>query len=207
MIIIGSTQLTFTRDTGTFHCPNCDQTRSYRHRHQREFLTVYFIPLIPLQKLGEFLECQTCRQTFAPEIAQMTAEQVRASQRRGVMEKIRRVLVVIVAVDEQVTDEELAEVSEFARQHDLPEVSGEQVLREASTARRSGMDPRQYIAHVAGQLSESDRDLLVEHAFLAATAGGELSPARESLLKELPEATGIEPWRFREIIDRAAGST
>ena len=64
MIIIGSMELKFTKSTGTFCCPQCEQERTYRLRTRREFLTVYFIPLIPLQSLGEFLECTTCRGTF-----------------------------------------------------------------------------------------------------------------------------------------------
>ena len=80
MIIIGSIELKFTKGTGTFACPTCEQERTYRHRTRREFLTLYFIPLIPLQSLGEFLECTTCRGSFPVELSEMTVEQLRAAQ-------------------------------------------------------------------------------------------------------------------------------
>jgi uncharacterized tellurite resistance protein B-like protein len=204
MIIIGSTQLTFTKKDGTFHCPDCDQNSAYRQRYKREFLTVYFIPLIPLQKLEEFVECSTCKHTFEPHIATMTAEEIRASRRRGHTEMIRRALVVIVGADNQVTENELQAVQDFALQNDLADVTIEQILHEAASVRQSGMDALQYISHVATQLPEEDKDRLVYHAFLAATADGELSDTRQGILAKLPEAIGVPQDRFREIVANAA---
>ncbi len=205
MIIIGTTQLTYTKSKGDFHCPSCQQQCSFRHRRKREFLTLYFIPLIPLQLTAEFLECSTCRRTFDTQLANLTADQIRAMQRNATIEMIRRVLVIIVAADEDVTVAELSAVREFTQQQDQPDISAEQLLREAAAVRQGNMDLLAYISHVAQQLSEADKELLVRHAFLAATAGGDLSAARQDLLKELPQAVGIPESRFREIIGQAAG--
>jgi hypothetical protein len=200
MIIIGSTQLTFTTDTGTFRCPNCNELSTYRRRKKREFLTIYFIPLIPLQTVGEYIECAACREALEPAVLEMTADAFRASRRRGTFEMIRRVLVVVVAADDRVTEDELDAVRDFAGEHDLPDISREQILQEAAGVRLSQMDQLQYIAHVANQLSDEDKDLLVVQAFLAATAGGELSETRQSLLKDLPGAIGVPEERFRTLI-------
>lgn len=204
MIIIGSTNLTYTKSNGQFHCPQCNEQRPFRHRRKREFLTVYFIPLIPLQLVNEFLECSSCRGAFDKELADMTAEQIRSSQQREAAEMIRHVLVVIVAADDEVTDEELATVCDFARQNHQPEMTTEQILQEAATVRQFNMDQLQYIAYVAEKLSPEHIEILVRHAFLAATAGGQLSAARQELLKNLPHAVGIPESRFREIIVYAA---
>ena len=203
MIIIGSTQLTFTTDTGDFQCPNCDESTSYRRRKKREFLTVYFIPLIPLQTVGDYVECDACGAQLEPEVLEMSADGFRASRRRGIFEVIRRALVVIVAADDRVTTEELDAVRDFALQHELPDICREQVLEEAASARLSGVDELQYIALVAGQLSDEDKELLVVHAFFAATAGGELSDARQHLLANLPDAIGVPEDRFRALIAAA----
>ncbi len=197
---IGTTELTLTRGTGTFHCPNCDQMSPYRHRNKRMFLTIYFVPLIPLKLVEEFIECSTCKQTFEPDILEMTADEIRASKRRMTAEIIRRVLVVIVAADDQVTEDELAVVQRFAQQNDLPNVSAEQMLRESAAVREAEMDWIYYIRQIAQSLAEEDKDQLVFHAFLAATAGGDLSDARQALLKTLPEAIGVTEDRFRQVV-------
>jgi hypothetical protein len=52
--------------TGTFHCPNCGGDREYEHRTARRFFTLFFIPVIPLNKVGEAVRCKTCRTRFDP---------------------------------------------------------------------------------------------------------------------------------------------
>lgn len=200
MIIIGSIELKFTKGTGTFGCPTCEQERTYRHRTRRQFLTIYFIPLIPLQSLGEFIECTTCRGTFPVELSGMTVEQLRAHKRQQASERIRRVLVVLIAADDVVTDEELEAVRDFAAKHEQPEITREQILCEAASVRKAQLDPVAYIRGVALLLSQEDKELLVYHAFLAATAAGGLSEIRQDLLTQLPDAVGVPEMRFRELV-------
>ena len=202
--MIGTMDLTYTKKRGSFYCPNCTTQRDYAHKITRQFLTVYFIPLIPLQMQTEFLLCATCKQQFELSVADMDAEQIKQLQREAIFELIRRVLVVIVAADNMVTDEELETVRDFARRYQQADVTPEQLLREAAMVRDSGMDTVAYIRHIAGQLSGEDKVLLVEYAFLAATAGGELTESRQDLLKQMPAAIGMSEPDFREIIVRAA---
>ncbi len=203
MIVIGTIELKFTKGSGTFCCPQCDQERTYRQRTRRLFLTVYFIPLIPLQTLGEFIECTTCHGTFPVESAALTADQLHARKRQVAGELIRRALVAIVAADNVVTDEELEVVCDFARRHEQPHITREQLLHEAAAIRHAEFDALGYLRHVAPQLSELDQEALVYHAFLAATAAGDLSPTRQTLLAHLPAAIGMPEARFREIVSRA----
>jgi hypothetical protein len=53
---------------GFFHCPHCGGDRRYRRRTGRYFFTVFFIPVIPLKKVGEQVQCTTCRTRFAADV-------------------------------------------------------------------------------------------------------------------------------------------
>jgi len=68
MIIWGSKARLKTIGTGQFFCPTCRQTRRYEHKQAKRYFTLYFVPLFPMGDLGEFVECQTCRVTFKPEV-------------------------------------------------------------------------------------------------------------------------------------------
>ncbi len=52
--------------TGQFHCPHCGGDREYEHRTARRFFTLFFMPVIPLDKVGEVVRCKTCRTRFDP---------------------------------------------------------------------------------------------------------------------------------------------
>ncbi|MEV5571411.1 hypothetical protein AB0L06_15285 [Spirillospora sp. NPDC052269] len=50
---------------GTFHCPRCGGDRAYRRRAARRWITLFFLPVVPLRRLGEVVECRVCRTRFA----------------------------------------------------------------------------------------------------------------------------------------------
>jgi len=64
---------------GTFHCQRCGGDRPYRHRTGRRWIHLFFIPVIPLDKAGEFIQCAQCGTRYAagvlalPTTAQMQA--------------------------------------------------------------------------------------------------------------------------------------
>ena len=80
MLIIWGIRVFFrTTGQGLFHCPRCGGDRRYRRRAGRRFLTLFFIPVVPLTRAGEHVQCTTCRARYhigalrAPTAAQMQA--------------------------------------------------------------------------------------------------------------------------------------
>lgn len=69
MIIIWGTR-TRKKDvsSGQFYCPRCGTERYYTHKRVVKYFTLFFIPLIPLNTVGEYVECQGCHQAFKPEV-------------------------------------------------------------------------------------------------------------------------------------------
>jgi len=45
---------------GMFHCQRCGGDREYRHRAGRRWFTLFFIPVIPLNHVGEHVQCTIC---------------------------------------------------------------------------------------------------------------------------------------------------
>lgn len=68
MIVFGTSNKMKTVGSGQFHCPNCRTMRAYERKQAKRYFSLYFIPLIPMGDLGEFVECQTCHLTFRPEV-------------------------------------------------------------------------------------------------------------------------------------------
>ena len=55
-IIFGTRGVTSKKDRGQFQCPQCGSGCEYVHKSVRRFFTLYFIPVIPLDHLGEIAE-------------------------------------------------------------------------------------------------------------------------------------------------------
>ena len=62
---------------GQFFCPQCAGPRSYKHKKVTTFFTLYFIPLIPLGRKGDYVECQSCKNTFVQRVLELEVEESR----------------------------------------------------------------------------------------------------------------------------------
>src|ERR1700758_2857123 len=71
LIIWGLRVIYRTLGRGVFFCRRCGGDREYRHRAGRRFVTVFFIPVIPLMKTGEHVQCLTCKTRYVTEVLQL----------------------------------------------------------------------------------------------------------------------------------------
>ena len=79
LLIFGIKVRLSTVEDGDFFCPHCGGDRRFARRRARRWFTLFFIPLIPLNVVGELIECATCRTRFdegvlhVPTTASMTS--------------------------------------------------------------------------------------------------------------------------------------
>ncbi len=66
MIIFGTRPKTKTVGSGRFYCPQCRAERLYERKEAKPYFTLYFIPIFPIGRGGEYVECQTCGAAFEP---------------------------------------------------------------------------------------------------------------------------------------------
>jgi len=80
LIILGLRVFYRTIAQGTFHCRRCGGDRPYRHRAGRRWFTVFLVPLIPLNSVGDHVQCLTCRARYVTEaLSQPTTAQMQAA--------------------------------------------------------------------------------------------------------------------------------
>ncbi len=58
---------------GEFWCPNCRARRPYQLKEIRRVGTVYFVPILPMDKQGEFVECEVCGEAFKTRVLSRTS--------------------------------------------------------------------------------------------------------------------------------------
>jgi len=69
---------------GTFYCRRCGGDRPYRHRAGRRWFTLFFLPVIPLNSVGEHVQCATCRTRYVTDALSLpTAAQMQAALPTG----------------------------------------------------------------------------------------------------------------------------
>ena len=84
LIILGFQNFYRTLRKGIFYCRKCGGDRPYRHRTGRRFCTVFFIPVVPLNRAGAHVQCLTCKTRYVPDVLSLpTAAQMEAALPAG----------------------------------------------------------------------------------------------------------------------------
>ncbi len=68
MIIFGTKGITSVQSKGTYHCPACGTGAGYQYKTVTRFFTLFFVPVIPMGKVADFILCERCGGTFKPEV-------------------------------------------------------------------------------------------------------------------------------------------
>lgn len=63
-IIFGTRGIAMKSMSGHFHCAYCGSNVPFHQKNVRRFFTLFFIPLIPLDTITSYVECQRCRGQF-----------------------------------------------------------------------------------------------------------------------------------------------
>jgi len=204
LIIFGTRGVTSTVASGTFYCPSCDESRSYVHKRVRRFFTLYFIPLIPLDTIGEYVECQHCRDTYKPAVLQLPPASARGAMEAEFHAAVKRVMVLMMLADGKIDDEEIETIRLVYGKLAKAEISKEDVQREVEASRADGRGLRPYLASVVGSLNDAGKELVVKAAFFVASADGHVSEEETTLLAELAAALEMSPTHFKGVIDKLA---
>jgi hypothetical protein len=93
LIIFGLRVFYRTLAQGVFHCRRCGGDRQYRLRSGRRWFTLFFLPVIPLNRVGEHVQCRTCRTRYVPDVlSQPTTAQMQAALPAGMRAAVAAML-------------------------------------------------------------------------------------------------------------------
>lgn len=204
MILIGTMNLTRTRGRGDFYCPTCNASKTYRLRARRPFLTLYFIPTVPIGAAETFVHCDGCRSSWDETVLHMdqaTHEQVREDQFRD--EAIRSA-VLMTLLDDKITESEIQSLQSIADDLFDRRLDREELGRLSSIARQSGIHASNYVLSVSKRWTMPQRMLALQGIFLASTAGDEeLSPKKLATLKTMQHLLELSDAEYQAAIDDA----
>jgi tellurite resistance protein len=204
LIIFGTRGVTSTVTSGLFNCPGCSGKRHYEHKRVRRFFTLYFIPIIPLDTIGEYIECLHCRDTYKPEVLEFDPVKSERSMEAEFHTAVKRVMVLMMLADGVVEEEEVETIRLIYGKLANRELSKEDVDTEVAASKADGRGLRQYLSSVVGSLNDSGKEVVVKAAYFVAAADGNVSTEETNLLAELAGALEMSPSHFKTVIDKLA---
>jgi len=204
MIIFGTRGVTLKTGSGEFTCPQCNSQQPYNWRTVRRFFTLYFIPVIPMDKLGEYVECQNCKGTFRPDVLQYDPQAERNKARAEFADHIKRVSILTALADGDLEDSEEEAIRDVYQGLSGQTIDTATLQREISQARQAQATPAAYAKRMAETLNEHGKEVVVKAALRVAMADGPLNVQEEQALDDLAAGLNMTQAHYRGIMAEMA---
>lgn len=204
LVIFGTRGIPSTRSEGEFHCPVCHGPCGYEQKQVRKFFTLYFLPVVPLNPVGEYVECQECRGTFPSEVLDLSPEAA-VEEFEAVFERaVLRLLVEMALADQYMTPREFEGVGRLYRQLTGRGIEEETVAREVERAQVDDRDVHEFLRDVAYQLNDEGKEQVLEAALAVAAADGRLRDEEKQMVESFGEALEMTPNHVRGVLASAS---
>jgi len=191
MIIFGTRGITTTPERGTFNCPQCTSPQPYNFKRVRRFFTLYFIPVIPLDKLGEYIECPSCQGTYDVEILNYDPSQEGLQIEAFFFIAVKQVMIAMLLADGIIDDSEVKMLQSVYLDLTGTEIPEEELREEIAVIQASGSSALQLIQELAPQLNDPGKETVMRAAYAIANADGRIDDTESTLLAEIGDGLGF----------------
>ena len=205
LIIFGTRGVTYSAAQGQFHCPECGTQRPYNHKRVRRFFTLYFIPLIPLDLLGEYIECGACEGTYKESVLSFDPSKAEAREEARFREAIKRTMVMMMLADGAVDESEVQTIRDIFGKIAGRPIERAEVEQEIQAAKSDRRGIEEYLGGVLGMLNEKGKELVVKAAFFVAAADGKFEDSEKEMLGRIAKALQMTSAHFQGIVQELIG--
>jgi hypothetical protein len=180
--------------TGMFCCPSCGVDRTYSHKQLKRWFTAFFIPLIPLKVLGEFVECTTCNAKFKPTVLSLPTTE---SLQKNLLLAMRGAVITVLGASPTPAEmhEALSVLSAFA---DM-EWHEDDLIDDIANLDRTALKGQ--LATLADALNEHGKERIVAGCARIASTGGTIDQASRDTVTQIAMDIGMTAAHARGVID------
>jgi uncharacterized tellurite resistance protein B-like protein len=200
LLIFGLSVFFRTVGQGDFHCPNCGGDRRYRQRVARRWFTLFFIPVIPLNRVGEVVECATCRTRFNLDVLRLpTAREMSAALPMA----MRAAAVAVLGAGDPSDSAARARAVEAVRGYGMDDYDDDLL---AVDLEEPADGSAEVIAQAGGQLTTEAREWFLAQVVRIALADGAIGNGERQVLHTVAARLGMTPAHAVGVITTTEGA-
>lgn len=200
MLIIWGFKARFSQtDVGHFHCPREGGDRGFARMQARRWFTFFWIPLIPLKVLGEFIRCAGCGAEYDPQVLELPTT---AHMQDQLTSALRHVVVAMVHADGEITEEELEAGVEVLTRFGLQAYTAADL--HADLRQLTASDLETELSRVAGMMSPEGHETVLQACLMLAAADGHIDEEELKTIIRASRSLGMSPAHVRGVLAEIA---
>ena len=192
MLLIFGLRVYFrTIGEGTFHCQRCGGDRRYRHRTGRRWIHVFFIPVIPLAPVGEFIQCTQCGTRYSTGVLRLpTTAQMQAALPTG----MRAAAIIMLLAGDPGSSAARRRVIDVVRGAGLADYDDAAVDADIRSAGADGeLSAGERLSALSTQLAVPAREWFLAEMVRIGLADGPLTDSERQAARDIGASLGMTP--------------
>ena len=184
-----------TLGRGVFHCPNESADREYALRAARRWFHIFWLPLVPLKRFGEVVECQSCKTRYEVEVLRIPT----ASAIADSMAKVVRMSIVDILRSTSAVSTMQHHAALTVLQRYMPQITDADLRSDVALLDTSPL--HEHLQHVAPVLNDVGRESLIGSCTWVAVADSSLNSTSRIVLEQFGADLGMTAAHVRGVID------
>jgi len=183
-----------------FFCPRCGGDRQGERLLARRWFTLFFLPVIPMDRVGEVVRCSTCRATFDPSVA----DQPTSADLSVVLSNAVRVLAAMIVrtgdgADARLRAAAVDVVAKVDPAYDDAHLAGDVDAVDPTLADR-------YVEPLAATMAVPGKERLVADLVRIALTDGTITPDQRRVIDATGRGLGLTPAHVTGIVSSVASA-
>ena len=199
-LIAGIKGETTTANTGEFYCPECNCIRMGSHKQVHEKATVFFISVVNLRFLGEYIECQSCSSTYKMEVLNYDPEKEHEKIDAMYLLGIKKVMTMMMLADGKIDDNEKRMMEDIYFRMADSELQDIEIENEIEYCNAHPFKLEEFLKELFPQLNDSGRETIIKVAYWVSISDGDIDSEEEKLLMKLAKIFQISSAHLKGII-------
>jgi len=185
-------------------CPSCQGDLSLHDL--KSWFTLYFIPLIPINKIDSCYKCENCEQTYKEEIKNMLVSPKDQAKIKRQMEKqfavtLAACMTHMAKIDGKICKKEKAMLNKYANDFKKYKTDIQKTIEKVSKS-KNDQYVMQMLTEAREVLTASGLSTIIAQVVRVLLADGKIDAKEKQLLKEYLLVCGIPKGTYKEIISK-----
>lgn len=200
MIIFGTKEITLTVKKGQFLCPNCNSINQFQHKKIIKFFHLYWVPIIPLNTVIQFVQCSVCRATYETEVLDFKMNFNDSGIQSIFEQAIQQAMIQILLADGDINKDEMKMAQLIINRFSYKEISLadlENVVRKIEVKQ----EPiSKYLTGIAPLLNDQEKEGILKCGLKVASSDGKVDDFEISIILEIANSLGVSQSRLKELM-------
>jgi hypothetical protein len=186
-----------TAGHGTLHCQRCGGDRGYRHKVGRRWFTLFFIPIIPINRAGQHVQCAVCGTRYRMDILSLPTS---AQMQQALPAGTRAAAIAMLRAGGRTNSPARRRAIDAVKGAGLADYDDAVLDADLAESAMPGQDLAAPLNRLAIQLEIPAREWFLAEVVRIGLADGMLSDEERQAAQEVAAQLGMTPAQARGVI-------